>query len=78
MKLVYILLALALAKCILLYKLYNSVPALEFKRRARGGDKRAAALYKAASYEASLDILLWLLGTASAAILFIWSARASW
>jgi Mg2+/Co2+ transporter CorC len=78
MKLVYILLVLVSAKCILLYKLYNSVPALELKRRARSGDKRAAALYKVAGYEASLDVLLWLAGTASAATLFIWSARTNW
>ena len=69
MKLVYILLALAVAKCILLYRLYNSLPALELKRRARGSDKRAAALYKVAAYEAALDVLLWLIGTASAAVL---------
>ena len=78
MKLVYILLVLITAKCILLYKLYNSVPALELKRRARSGDRRAASLYKAAGYEASLDVLLWLIGTASAVVLFIWSARTNW
>jgi CBS domain containing-hemolysin-like protein len=78
MKLVYILLVLALAKCILLYKLYNSVPVVELKRRARAGDKRAARLYKAAAYEAALDVFLWLIGTASAAVLFIWSARTDW
>ena len=78
MKLVYILLALGLIKCILLYKLYNSVPALELKRQARAGNKRAADLYKVANYEAGLDLLLWLAGTAVAAVLFIWSARTSW
>ena len=78
MKLVYILLALGLLKCILLYKLYNSVPALELKRQARAGNKRAGALYKVANYEASLDLFLWLAGTAMAVILFIWSARANW
>ncbi len=78
MKLVYILLVLVLLKCILLYRVYHSVPALELKRRARGKDHKAAALYKVASYGASLDVLLWLVGTASAATLFIWSARTNW
>jgi CBS domain containing-hemolysin-like protein len=78
MKLVYILLLAVFIKCVLLYKLYNSVPALELKRRARAKDKRAEALYKVANYEAGLDILLWLMGTAAGITLFIWSARTSW
>jgi CBS domain containing-hemolysin-like protein len=75
MKLVYILLALGFLKCIWLYKLYNSVPALELKRQARSKNRRAEALYKVAAYESSLDVLLWLAGTAIGAALFIWSAR---
>jgi CBS domain containing-hemolysin-like protein len=78
MKLVYILLAVIVIKCVLLYKLYNSVPALELKRLARAKNKRAESLYKVANYEAALDVLLWILGTASAVTLFIWSARTSW
>lgn len=78
MKLVYILLVLVFVKCVLLYKLYNSVPVLELKRQARAKSKRAGALYKVAAYEAGLDVLLWVLGTASAVTLFIWSARTSW
>jgi len=78
MKLVYVLLALGFIKCILLYKLYNSVPALELKHQARSSNKRAQSLYKVANYEASLDVLLWLLGTVSGAVLFIWSARTNW
>jgi CBS domain containing-hemolysin-like protein len=77
MKLVYILLALVFVKVILLYKLYNSVPAVELKRLARAKNKRAEALYKVANYEAALDVLLWILGVASGAALFIWSARFS-
>jgi CBS domain containing-hemolysin-like protein len=75
MKLVYILLALGFLKCVWLYKLYNSVPALELKRQARSKNRRAEALYKVAAYESSLDVLLWLAGTAIGAALFIWSAR---
>jgi hypothetical protein len=77
MKLVYILLALGFFKCILLYKLYNSVPAVELKRQARSGNKRAEALYKLANYEASLDVFLLLLGTVLGVILITWSARTN-
>jgi CBS domain containing-hemolysin-like protein len=78
MKLVYILLALGFLKVVLLYKLYNSVPALELKRLARSGNKRAEALYRAANYESALDVFLWLAGTALGVALFVWSARTSW
>lgn len=77
MKIVYVLLALGFLKCVLLYKLYNSVPALELKRLARQGDKRAASLYKVANYEAALDALLWIAGTACGAAVLIWSARTN-
>jgi metal transporter CNNM len=78
MKLVYVLLALAVIKCIVVYKVYHSIPALELKRRARSGDKRANRLYKVAAYGASLEVLLWIIGTISASTLFIWSAVTSW
>lgn len=78
MKFVYVLLALVFLKAVLLYKLYNSISALELKRLAKAGDKRAGQLYKVANYEAGLDVLLWILGTASGAGLFIWSARTNW
>lgn len=78
MKLVYILLVLVFVKSVLLYKLYNSIPVLELKRRARTKDKQAAALYKVAAYGGSLNVLLWLFGTTSAIVLFIWSARTAW
>jgi magnesium and cobalt exporter, CNNM family len=78
MKLVYLLLVLAFIKCVLLYKVYHSMPVVEFKRRAQAKDHRAARLYKVAAYEASLDVLVWIFGTASVAALLIWSARTSW
>ncbi|MBX4201819.1 CBS domain-containing protein [Candidatus Saccharibacteria bacterium] len=55
--------------------MYNSVPILELKRQARAKNHRAEALYKAANYGASLDALLWIIGTAVGITLFIWSAR---
>jgi CBS domain containing-hemolysin-like protein len=72
------LLALTVLKCILLYKVFHSIPALELKRRARTGDKRAAALHRLVAYGPGLDLLLWLIGTAAAATLVIWSARTNW
>lgn len=78
MKVLYILLALTVIKCVLLYKVFHSLPALELKRRARTGDKRAGALHRVAAYGQSLDVLLWLIGTTAGLVLFIWSARTSW
>jgi CBS domain containing-hemolysin-like protein len=78
MKIVYVLLALAFIKSVLLYKVYHSVPMHELKRRARQGDKQSGKLYKVASYESTLDVIVWLAAVASAATLLIWSARISW
>lgn len=78
MKIVYALLALAVVKCIVLYKTYHSAPAAELKRRAKANDKRASKLYRVAAYGKSLDVLLWLVGTTAAAVLIIWSARTNW
>jgi CBS domain containing-hemolysin-like protein len=77
MKIIYAFVAIGFLKCVLLYKLYNSVPVQELKRLSRS-NRRAAALYKVANYEAALDALLWLAGTACATALLIWSARTSW
>jgi CBS domain containing-hemolysin-like protein len=78
MKLLYILLLLGFFKCVLLYKLYTSMPALELKRQARRGNKRAETLYKVANYETGLDVLLWVAGTILGTILFVWSVRTVW
>jgi metal transporter CNNM len=78
MKFVYALLALGVFKCILLYKVYHSIPALELKRRARTDDKRAKALHKVTAYTKSVDVLLWLAGTACFIALVVWSARTNW
>jgi CBS domain containing-hemolysin-like protein len=75
---VYVLLALALLRAILVYKVYNSVPSHELKRRARLQDKRAMALHKVASFDSALQLQYWVFATTVATILFIWSARTSW
>jgi CBS domain containing-hemolysin-like protein len=78
MKIVYVLLALAFIKSVLIYKVYHSLPLLELKRRARQGDKKAGKLYKVAVYEATVDLMIWLAALASGAALVIWSARTNW
>ena len=78
MKYLYVLLALFFAEIILLYKVYHSIPVQELKRRARAKDKKAASLYRVAAHGATLEVLLWLMGTAAGATLFIWSARTKW
>lgn len=74
----YLLVALALLKSIVLHKVFSSVPAMELKRLARAGNRRAQALYKISAYQRSLDVLVWLTGTVSVVILAVWSARTSW
>jgi len=67
-----ILLLIALT-AIELRKSYYLVPKIELKRRARDGDKLAEKLYRAVSFESSLDIFLWaviVLCTAGCLILF--------
>jgi len=78
MKLVYILLILALARNILLYKTIRSIPVIELKRRARQGDKKAGALYKVANYDQAFDLRQWLFCAAVGTVLVIWSARTDW
>lgn len=57
--------------CMSLQKTYAAIPARELKRRARGGDDLAAALYKAVGYGHSLRAVLWLLVGSSAAAFFV-------
>jgi CBS domain containing-hemolysin-like protein len=54
-----------------LQKTYRHLPAKELRRRSRAGDSYAAALYKAAGYGVSLDMLLWLFVGVSSSVLFI-------
>lgn len=78
MKFVYVLLLLGVIKCIIIYKVFHSIPALELKRRAKSKDRRASVLHKVAAYGKSLNVLLWLTGTAMTAVLVIWSTRTNW
>ena len=68
MKLLFVIVALIFVKSVLLYKVYQALPGRELKRRARGKDAKAAAIYKAAAYSGSLELLFWIFGTASAIV----------
>lgn len=57
-----ILLIIALT-CIELGKTYQTIPKSELRYRAREGDKLAAKLYNAVSYDGSLEVLLWIIIT---------------
>jgi CBS domain containing-hemolysin-like protein len=56
-----------------LRKNYHSIPRKELKYRAVHGDQLAERLYRAASYDSTLELFLWLiivLGTAGSLVLF--------
>lgn len=79
MKLVLeIILALGLLNAILIDKALTILSAKELKRRARGHDPDAAAIYKMAAYGKSLSLMLWLKGVACATWLFLIVFSHSW
>ncbi len=78
MKLIYILLALAFIKSVLLYRTYHALPQTELKRRAQANDPKAAAIYKLTGFKKSLDLVIWLAGLCSAVVLILWSAATAW
>ena len=60
-----------------LQRTYGSLPLKEMKRRARGGDQVAAALYRASSYGSSLRALLWVFIVLSGAWFFVILSHAT-
>lgn len=71
-----ILLLIALMS-IELRKSYYLVPKIELKRRAREGDVLAEKLYRAVSFESSLDIFLWaVIGLSAAGSLILFNQVA--
>ena len=57
---VLLLLAVGILAPISLIKIYYRVPVAELKRQAKAGDKLAQVLHRAASYEDSLEVMLWM------------------
>ena len=74
----FVLLVLIFLKVVFLKRVYHRLPVTELKRRARGGDKDAAAIYKVVAAGAALDLLLLIFGVGSGLALIIWSARYAW
>lgn len=63
---------------LLMSSVVRSLPLKEWKRRARvHKDHDSGKIYKAAAYGSSLDLLLWKIGSVSAAVLLIKAADAS-
>lgn len=79
MELILILaLTVLLLASLLMSAVVNSLPLKEWKRRARvHKDLDSSRIYKAAAYGSSLDILLWKIGSVSAAVLLIKASNAS-
>ncbi len=65
-------------QCLLLYKTTKAMPLHELRRRSRtSSNKRIQALYKLLAFQASLKIIIWLLGAVSFVILVLLSAKVS-
>jgi CBS domain containing-hemolysin-like protein len=79
MKLLLIaILLLGLANAILFDKALAILSPKELKRRARGHDRRAAKIFRAAAYGHSLNIMLWVKGVVCATLIFILLLSNSW
>ena len=63
----FIFLALLFLFTVILYKTAQALPLKELKRRTRGHDKNASSVYKVAAYGRSANLLLVIIGFASAA-----------
>lgn len=77
MKIVWAILLIGYIKIVLVHRVYNLVPPAELRRRARE-DARARKIYKVAATQPALDILLWIVGVATASILLVGAANHSW
>lgn len=76
-----VIVVLILLTCLLvsLQKTYHHIPVKELRRRARSGDKYAAALYRVASYGLGLDLLLWsLISLVSAGLFVVLNINLAW
>ncbi len=74
--LIYFVLAIITLSAVTLLKTYTDVSPKELKRRARSGDELAILLYKAASYDYSLQIFLWIIIGLGATGFFVTLSRS--
>ncbi len=75
--LIAVLLALLCLVTIGLHKTYTYVPAKELKRQARRGDAVAEILYRAAAYQANLNLFLWIIIALTASASFVLFAQVA-
>jgi CBS domain containing-hemolysin-like protein len=74
-----ILLIFAMVLVVFLQKAVQLVAAKELKRLARSGkNKKAERVYKMVSFDISLEALLWLIGSVSAAAVFLMLSHNRW
>ena len=73
---IYFLLAGLTLSSVSLLKTYTDVSTKELKRRARSGDELAGLLYKAASYDSTLQIFLWIIIGLGATGFFVTLSRS--
>jgi len=78
MTIIFIILAVVFIKAVLIYRVYHLLPMRELKRLARGKDRKAAAIYKAAAHGPALDAFLWIVGTACGTAMIIVAAGIAW
>ena len=75
----FVLLVLVFLNSVVIERVYQALPLVELRRRARAGrDKHVAALYKMMAYGPTLQLSLWLRGTLSALVVIVWAARTGW
>ena len=74
---IIILLAILTLLFVSLQRTYGNLPAKELKKRSRNGDQLASALYRAASYGASLRVVLWTLIVVSGGLFFVITSHAT-
>jgi CBS domain containing-hemolysin-like protein len=80
MRLTVIILLIVLVKLsIVLHKSASLVSAKELKRLARSGkDRKSGHIYEMVSFGSSLEAFLWLVGSSSAAVLFLMLSNTRW
>ncbi len=72
-----IILAVLVLLSVSLQKTYSALPIREIKRRARGGNSTAKAMYRAASYGQSLRAVLWIVIIVLSAAFFFTVSRST-
>jgi CBS domain containing-hemolysin-like protein len=77
--LILLVLVVIFCGCVILDSVHRALPIKELRRRARSkSDQTSSAVYKLSSYGGSVELLLWLLGSLSAAGILLITFSFSW